>query len=132
MLQQGLFILLSLCDFRQVFVHYLMSILMISNKATNKRVTTFIKQSLENSSLLPLFQKSDRPERFPLIARNNWIVLAVPWSVKYFFAPNSPIFWKIHGWEEEVKEGGKSNCKALCFSSKCNSYGCYHGFICFL
>ena len=36
-----------------------------------------------------LFRKKNRPEKFPFIATNNWIVLAVPMSVKYFFAPNS-------------------------------------------
>ena len=42
-----------------------------------------------------------RPETFPFIATNNWTVLAVRWSVKYFFAPNSPIFQKSCGKEEE-------------------------------
>ena len=36
------------------------------------------------------------PEKPPFIATNNWIVLAVQWSVKYFFTKNSPIFWKSH------------------------------------
>ena len=28
------------------------------------------------------------------MATTNWIVLAFGWSVKYFFAPNSPMFRK--------------------------------------
>ena len=33
------------------------------------------------------------PKYFLFIGTNNWIVLAVRWIVKYFFASNSPIFW---------------------------------------
>ena len=36
------------------------------------------------------FPEKNRPEKFPFIATNSWIILAVRWSVKYFFAPNSP------------------------------------------
>ena len=34
------------------------------------------------------------PEKPPFIATNNSIVLAVQWSVKYFFTKNFPIFRK--------------------------------------
>ena len=40
-------------------------------------------------------------EKYPFIATNNWIVLAVQWPVKYFFAPNFPIFRKSCGEEED-------------------------------
>ena len=33
------------------------------------------------------------PKYFLFIGTNNWIVLAVRWIVKYFFASNFPIFW---------------------------------------
>ena len=42
-------------------------------------------------------------------------MLAVRWSVKYFFTPNSPLFRKSGG---EKKK--KDNHEALCFSSKGN------------
>ena len=56
-------------------------------KYANKQVTAFINSSLGNSPLL-------RPERFPFIGIPNLNVSAVRWSVKYIFAPNSPIFQK--------------------------------------
>ena len=48
-----------------------------------------------------LFQKKkNRPEKYPFKATDNLIVLAVRWSVKYFSAPNSPLFRKSRGGEE--------------------------------
>ena len=41
-----------------------------------------------------------------ITATNNWIVLTVQWSVKYYFATNSPIFQKNRG-EEEYEENMK-------------------------
>ena len=52
-----------------------------------------------NSPSLRLVQKKNRLEKFPTIAINNRIVLVVRWSVKCFFAPNSPIFRKSCGGE---------------------------------
>ena len=43
------------------------------------------------------------PETFPLLATNNWIVLAVQWYVKYFFALNSLIIWKSRGEEDGMQ-----------------------------
>ena len=57
---------------------------------------------------LRLVQKKNRPEEFPFIATNNWIVLVVQWSVKYLFAPNSPKFQK--NCNEEKEEGVKQIC----------------------
>ena len=45
-LQQGLFVLMSSCQFRQVCVHYLMSVLMYANEP----VAIFIRLTLGNSS----------------------------------------------------------------------------------
>ena len=61
----------------------------------------FIDKSLGNSPSMQLVQKKNRPETFPFIARISWIALAVSWSVKYFFAPNCPWFWKCWRKEEE-------------------------------
>ena len=78
------------------------------------------KGYLGNSSLLRLVLRKDRPKRFPFITTINWIVLAFQWSVKRFFAPNSPIFWK-RMWQRRRRRRlqlQRGNCKALCFSSK--------------
>ena len=53
-----------------------------------------------NSPSLQVVQKKNRPEKFPFIATNSWIVLAVRWSGKHFFAPNSLISQKSHGEED--------------------------------
>ena len=45
------------------------------------------------------YSDNDRPEKCPFIG----ILLAVRWSVKYFFAPNSLLFRKSSG---EKKEKG--------------------------
>ena len=64
-----------------------------------------------------LFRKRIDQKKFPFIATNNLIVLAAQWSVKYFFAPNSPIFRKRGG---EKKKKKRDDYEALCFSSKSN------------
>ena len=61
--------------------------------------------------------KNYRPEKFPFIATNNWIVLTVWRSLNCFFTVNSPKFPKSL---VEEKETGTS--KELCFRSKSN-YG---------
>ena len=76
--------------FRQVFVHYLMSILMLC-KYTGGYIYQVV---LGNSLSLRLTQKKNTQEKFPFTSTHNWILVAVRWSVKYFFAPNSPIFRK--------------------------------------
>ena len=68
-----------------------------------------------NCLLLRLVQIKNRSEKFPFIAANNWILLAVWWSTKHFFVPNSPIH-RI----SLAEEGESGNLKALCFTSKCN------------
>ena len=45
--------------------------------------------------------EKERLEKIPFIATNNWIVLAVWWSVNYVFAQNSLIFWKSLAKERE-------------------------------
>ena len=82
-LQQGLFVLISSCHFRQVFAHYLMSIWCYANK------------QVAIPFLVGLVQKKNKHEKFPSLATNNWIVLAVRWSVKYFFAQNSQYSGKL-------------------------------------
>ena len=85
--------------FRQVLVLHLISLLMCANK----QVTRFINQSLGNFPSRYLFRKKNRPEKNCFIATNNRIVFTVPWSVKYFFAPDSPTFRKNRS--EEEKDG---------------------------
>ena len=104
-LHQGLFVLIS-CHFRQVFIHYAILILI-----------SLILKSLGNSPSLWVVQKKNRLEKWPFIATNNWTVLAVPWSVKYFFDLNSPTLRK--GMEKKTVEKN-SKCKEFCFSSKRN------------
>ena len=64
-------------------------------------MATFTEWSLGNSPSLGLVLKKNRPEKFPLITTNNRFALAVQWSVKNIFAPNSPIFRKNYGEEED-------------------------------
>ena len=40
-------------------------------------------------------------QKISFIATKNWIVLAVWWSVKYFFAPNFPSYQK--GWTKRIQ-----------------------------
>ena len=51
----------------------------------NVQVPTFIKLSLENSPSLRLFQKINRPEKFPFVATNDSIVSAVRFLLNTFF-----------------------------------------------
>ena len=57
----------------------------------------------------------------PCIALNVW------WSAKHVFAPNSLIFWRSGGKEEE--DGDNRKCKAFCFLSKRKNctFACVHG-----
>ena len=99
-LQRGLIVLVSSCYFRQVFVHYLMSVLIIC-----KQTGSYIFQVVsEDFPLLQLVQKNNRPEKFLFVATNDWFVLAVSWSVNYFSAPNSPLFWKSCDKEEKEEK----------------------------
>ena len=45
--------------------------------------------------------EKEQTEKFPFIATNNWVALAVRWSVKYFFAPNFPLIQKSGGDAED-------------------------------
>ena len=67
--------------------------------------------SLGNFSSQRHAQKNNRPEKFLFIRRNNGIVSTVQWSLKYFFAPNSPLFQK-----SSVEEKESSVSKSLCFA----------------
>ena len=49
-----------------------------------------------------LFRKRIDQKNFFFTATNNWIELALQWSVKYFFAPNSLLFRKSS--KEEDKQ----------------------------
>ena len=60
------------------------------------------------------FRKRIDQKKFPFIVADNRIVLAVQWSVKYFFALNSPLFRKRSG-EKKKKRG---NYEAFFFSSE--------------
>ena len=64
----------------------------MSISMTCKKTGKYIYQ-VSSSSLSFILQKN-RPEKFRFIARQNYIVLAVWWFVKYYFAPNFPIFRK--------------------------------------
>ena len=61
-----------------------------------------------------MFRTIMAQKKFPFIATINWIVLAIQWSVKYFFAPKSPLLRKSGG-EKKKKKG---NYEAFCFSGK--------------
>ena len=69
---------------------------------------------LWNFLLRRLTQQKSRPVKCPFIAT----ALAVQWSVKYFFAPNSPFFRK----SGEEKKKKKDNYEAFCFLSKRNKH----------
>ena len=79
--QQGSFARVSSCSFRQVFVHYL--ILMFYKYSGG-----YIYQHLATC------QEKEMTRKISFYGTTNWIVLVVRWSIKYFFAPNSPIFGK--------------------------------------
>ena len=81
--QQGSFVLLSTWHLTQIFVRYLMCILIIC------RLAGLSSHSVGEFPYAVTFQKKNRLERFPFIATNNWIVLAVRFYTKHFFAPNS-------------------------------------------
>lgn len=108
-MQQGLFVPISSCHFRQVFVNCWMSIL----KYAYKQVATFTKLSLGNSPLLPRFQKQKRlAERFPFITSNNWIV-----SNARRFGENAKRFAFQANGKNKIKNKVKINLK---FHSKAN------------
>ena len=71
--------------------------------------------SFQGILLCDLLRKRINQKKFSFIATNNLIVLAFQWSVKYFFAPNSPLFQKSGG-EKKNKKGG--SYEAFCFSSQ--------------
>lgn len=53
--------------------------------------------------------QKNRLEKFPFIPTNDWIVVAVCWSVKFFFAPNSSVFQNYDNYGKRYdkgKEGG--------------------------
>ena len=115
-MQEGLFVVIpKFWQFRPAFVHQLLSILIIC-----KWTCDYINQVVSGEFPFAVTcSEKNRPEKFHFIATNNWTGLAVQWSVKYFFALNSLIFWKSCTKEEEA-EGEKGKHKALCFSSKRN------------
>ena len=80
-------------------------------------MATFINETLGNSPLPRLNQKNTRPEKF------ERTVLAVRWSVKYFFVPNFPTFCK------SLNQGRKQIAKQLqsvfCFTSKHDNGKCH-------
>ena len=91
----------------------------------NKQVATFIKlvsrefpfgiqKKNTPEKCLRLIQKKNRQEKCSFIGKSSWTELAVRWSVKHFFAPNSPLFPKSSG---EMKKK-KGNYDAFCFQSK--------------
>ena len=95
--------------FRQDFVHCFMSIVMICRQ-TGGYIYTLVSGEFHLAATCS--QNKNRPEKL----WQNWIVLAVRWSLKYVFTPNSSIFRNVSSREEE-KQG---KCKALCFTSKRN------------
>ena len=77
---------------------------------------------MRNSPSLRLVWKRNKPSKVPFIVTKKGIVVAVRWSAKHFFAPNSPIFQKNEAEKQKNMEKGncKTLCKALCFLSKRN------------
>ena len=94
-LQQGLFVLIS--GFWQTQRDFFPLLNVYFN---DLQINSWLHLSTSlwgNSSSLRLAQKKKRPEKIPFMAKTNWITLAVHWSVKYFYALNSPIFRKSRG-----------------------------------
>ena len=67
-----------------------------------------------------LFWKRRHPKNFLFIGTNNWIALAVRWSIKYIFAANLPIF-RIRLAEKREEGEEEHKCKVLCVSRKRNN-----------
>ena len=66
------------------------------------------------SLCLRLVQKKNRPEKFGFVVTPNLNILAVRWSVKYFFTPNSPIFRQV----QQKNNNEIGNYKVLRFANK--------------
>ena len=76
--------------FRQGFVHYLIT-------ATCSEKNT--------------------PEKFPFIATNNWILLTVRWSVKYFVLWILQYSWKVATKKKKQKKQKKAIVKHYAFQA---------------
>ena len=110
-MQQESFVLISSYDFGQVFVHYLMSALIIW-----KWTAGCIYQLITGEfPLAASFQKKIDQENFLLKATTNWAVIAVRWSAKYFLLQIPQYFGKVSRREENKQQ---VNWKALCFKGK--------------
>ena len=72
-----------------------------------------------------LFWKRIDPKNFYFIGTNNWIVLAAQWSIKYFFAPNSSIFW-IRLTEKREEEEYRQLQSMIYFTEKQYLVGPYY------
>ena len=69
-----------------------------------------------------LFRKIIDQKKFPFIATNKWIVLAVQWSVNYLFATNPPFEFPVIQKSGGEREKNRSNDEAFWFSSKRNKF----------
>ena len=97
-------------------------------------MATFIKLVSGKFPFAKTYAAKNRPKKYLCIATNTWIVSAFRWSVKYFFAQNSPLFRKSRG-ERRRKKGIKGNFGAFSFqvNVKSNMYFCISlfAFFCF-
>ena len=112
-MQQGLFVLIS--GFWQAWTGFCP---LLNVCFSDMQISSWLHSS-SNLWWIPLcwdlFRKKNRAEKFPFIAANNWTVLAVRWSINYFFTPNSPIIRK--SCSEEEAEGEKGNLKRYAFQA---------------
>ena len=104
-LPQGLFVLTAgFWQFRQVFVP------LLNVYFNNFQINEWLHLSSSFWGIplrCDLFRKITDQKKFPFIATNNWIVLAIPRSVKYFYAPNSPFEFPVipeKWWRKEEEE----------------------------
>ena len=113
--QRELFVPISrFWQFGQVSVYYFMSILIIC-KCRSLHLSSSLMEVPLHCDLLRKridFKKD--------IVLNNWIVLAVRYSVKYFFHTEFPDIPEKNMTQKQKHKTEKSNCRTLCFSSKRN------------
>ena len=79
--------------------------------------------------LYDLFRKRKDQKKFPFITTNNWIVFAVQWYVKYFFAPNSPFKFPIipeKWWKKKEEE--KQLPSVLLFKQSQKIHACFFAY----
>ena len=73
-----------------------------------------------------LFRKRIDPKNLLFIETNDRTLLAVPWSVEYFFAPNYPIFQRSR---REEEDGENRQMQSALLFNKNNLIKCSRNFL---